>query len=108
MNQKLKSRKLWIAIGSVVSILIAEFFGVQVSPEAIAGIAFLAGTYILGQGLVDKSVITKQVEVAGDAGKLQLQLYVRRLEEQLEVIFDMNAPQDVGEAVLELVPTLEE
>jgi len=69
-----------------VSLLIAEFTGVQVSPEAIAGIAFLAGTYILGQGLVDKSVVTEQVKVAGDVGRIQVEGYARQLEAQLEQI----------------------
>jgi len=86
MKAKLTSRKLWVAIGSVFSILIAELFGVSVSPEALAGIAFLAGTYILGQGLVDKSVVTEQVKVAGDTGRLQMELYARNLETQLEEI----------------------
>lgn len=88
MKAKLASRKLWVAIGSVVSILIAEFLGIQVSPEAIAGVAFLAGTYIFGQGLVDKSVISEQVKVAGDTGRLQLELYARNLEAQLEQVME--------------------
>jgi len=88
MKAKLTSRKLWLSIGAVVSLLIAEFFGVQVSPEAIAGIAFLVGTYVLGQGLVDKSVITEQVKVAGDTGRLQMELYARNLETQLEQIMN--------------------
>ncbi len=108
MNQKLKSRKLWVAIGALLSVLVAEFTGIQLPPEAYGSLTLIVVTYILGQGLVDKSVNTKQVEVGGDAGKLQLQLYVRRLEEQLEVIFDMNAPQDEAATVLEIVPDLEE
>ena len=86
MKAKLTSRKLWLAVGAVVSLLIAEFTGVSVSPEAIAGVAFLVGTYILGQGLVDKSVVTEQVKVAGDTGRLQMELYARNLESQLEEI----------------------
>ena len=93
MTSKLKSRKLWVAIGSVVAILIAEFTGVNVSPEAIAGVAFLAATYIFGQGLVDKSVVSEQVRVAGDAGKLQLQLYARNLEQELEKLMAPAEPQ---------------
>ena len=86
MKAKLASRKLWVAIGSVLAILIAEFTGVNVSPEAIAGVAFLAATYIFGQGLVDKSVVSEQVKVAGDTGRLQMELYARNLESQLEEI----------------------
>ena len=92
MKAKLSSRKLWVAIGSVVSILIAEFCGVNVSPEAIAGVAFLAATYIFGQGLVDKSVVSEQVKVAGDTGRLQMELYARNLEQQLE---ELMAPSQI-------------
>ena len=88
MKAKLSSRKLWVAIGSVVAILIAEFTGVAVSPEAIAGVAFLAATYIFGQGLVDKSVVTEQVKVAGDVGRIQVEAYARNLEAQLENIME--------------------
>ena len=93
MQSKLKSRKLWIAIGAVAAILIAEFTGVVISPEAIAGVAFLVGTYIFGQGLVDKSVVSEQVKVAGDAGKLQLQLYARNLEQELAALM---TPAETG------------
>ena len=102
MKAKLSSRKLWVAIGSVIALLVAEFTGVSVSPEAIAGVAFLAATYIFGQGLVDKSVVTEQVKVAGDTGRLQMELYARNLESQLEQI--MGAPTPEG---LELVPPTE-
>ena len=99
MTSKLKSRKLWVAIGSVVSILIMEFAGVSVSPEAIAGVAFLAATYIFGQGLVDKSVVSEQVRVAGDAGKLQLQLYARNLEQELEKLM-APPPGDLAQSTI--------
>ena len=101
MKAKLASRKLWVAIGSVLAILIAEFTGVNVSPEAIAGVAFLAATYIFGQGLVDKSVVSEQVKVAGDTGRLQMELYARNLEQQLEEIMAPSAP------VVDLVPPTE-
>ena len=102
MKAKLASRKLWIAIGTVVAILIAEFTGISVSPEAIAGVAFLAATYIFGQGLVDKSVVSEQVKVAGDVGRIQVEAYARNLEAQLEQIM---APAQAGTP--ELVPPIE-
>jgi hypothetical protein len=80
---KLKSRKLWVALGTAASIVIAEQYGVDVQPEAIAGIVIVAISYIFGQGIVDKSVISEQVKVAGDVGKVQLELYARNLEKQL-------------------------
>ena len=83
---KFKSRKFWIAIGTVFSIAIAEATGYDVSPEAIAGIILVVSTYIVGQGIVDKSVVTAQVQVAGDIGRAQLELYARNLEEQLKSV----------------------
>jgi uncharacterized membrane protein len=100
MKAKLTSRKLWVAIGAVISLLIAEFTGVSVSPEAIAGIAFLVGTYILGQGLVDKDVMSEQVKVAGDTGRLQMELYARNLEQQLEQIIGEPAEPESGLSVV--------
>ena len=83
---RLKSRKLWIAIGSVASIFIAEQWGVNVSPEAIAGVVIVAVGYIFGQGIVDKNVVTEQVKAAGDVGKAQLEAYARNLETQLTAV----------------------
>ena len=80
---KFKSRKLWVAIAGAASLFAADYFGVDISPETILGIAGVAGAYIFGQGIVDKSVVTKQVEVAGDVGRAQLELYARNLENQL-------------------------
>ena len=84
--QKLKSRKFWLVIGAAVSLVLAESFDVQVNPEAIAGLAFIIGTYVFGQGMVDKAVVTKQVEIAGDVGRAQLELYARNLETQLAAV----------------------
>ena len=93
MKEKLQSRKLWIAIGGVISILILEFSGVAVAPEAIAGLAAILATYVFGQSLVDRNVVAEQVKVQGDAGKLQLQLYARNLEQELEKLM---APAELG------------
>ncbi len=98
---KLKSRKLWIALGSVISILIAEYFGVDVEPQAIAGLAVVASTYIVGQSLVDKGVGAEQVKVAGDVGRAQLELYARNLEAQLTEMME-NVPEQGLASVDEL------
>jgi len=100
MKAKLSSRKLWIAIGTVGSVLIASFFGVDVDPEALAAIAFIVGTYIFGQGLVDKSVVTEQVKVAGDVGRIQVEQYARNLEQQLAQVLGV----DEGAVDLSVVP----
>jgi hypothetical protein len=104
---KFKSRKFWIAVGTVFSIAIAEGTGYDLSPETIAGIILVVSTYIIGQGIVDKSVVTAQVQVAGDVGRAQLELYARNLEEQLKVVV---AELEINKAAVQLtlVPDLEE
>ncbi len=81
---RFKSRKFWLTIAAAVSLVLAETFDIHVAPEAIAGLAFIVGTYVFGQGMVDKSVVTAQVNGALDVGKAQLELYARQLEEQLK------------------------
>jgi hypothetical protein len=69
-----------------------------VSPEAIAGIILVVSTYIVGQGIVDKSVVAAQVIVAGDVGRAQLELYARNLEEQLKsVVNDLEIQKAAAE-----------
>lgn len=54
MLEKLKSRKLWAAVGTAAAILIVELFEIPVDLEAIYAIAGVSGVYIAGQSLVDR------------------------------------------------------
>ena len=83
---KLRSRKLWVAVGSVISILLAEYFGVDVSAETIAGIIVVASSYMFAQGIVDKNVVTAQVKASADVGRIQVEMYARQLEEELKAL----------------------
>ena len=96
---RFKSRKFWIAVGTVFSIAIAEATGYDISPEAIAGIVVLATGYIFGQGMVDKadrSVASAQIYASIETAKIQLQTYVRQLEKQLEELSSAVLTQDVA------------
>ena len=93
---KLRSRKLWIAVGSVISILLAEFFGVNVSPETIAGIIVMASSYVFAQGIVDKSVVTAQVKATADIGRIQVEMYAKQLEEQLQMLVSESVIEPSG------------
>ena len=102
--QKFKSRKFWLAVGTVFSIAIAAATGITIDPAAIAGIVVVISTYIVGQGLVDKSVGAAQVAGAFDAGKIQMELYARNLEAELaQVTAQLQGPP----AELTSVPDLE-
>lgn len=92
---RLKSRKLWVAVGTVVSVLLAEYAGIAVSPEAIAGAIVVATGYIFSQGLVDKSVVTAQVTAGLDVGKLQMEIYAKNLEAQLEVVANQLRAEEI-------------
>lgn len=65
-KRKLTSRKLWLAIGSFVSLLIVAFGGTeetaaQITALVMAGASVIA--YIIGEGLVDAAA---SVEVTLD------------------------------------------
>jgi len=53
MLDKLKSRKLWAAVGTAAAILVVEVFELPIDLEAIYAIAGVSGLYIAGQSLVD-------------------------------------------------------
>lgn len=105
--QKFKSRKFWLAVGTVFSIAIAAATGVTIDPAAIAGIVVVISTYIVGQGLVDKSVGEAQVVGMLDVGKAQLTQYAQNLEAQLA---EVTNQLEVTEAAVKLtvVPDAEE
>ena len=97
MPNRLKSRKFWIAIGTVFSIAIAELTGVEIDPAAIAGIVLVVATYVVGQGIVDQGafqVASASVYAASEVGKLQLEVYVRNLETQLADLVNKLPEED--------------
>ncbi len=80
---RFKSRKFWIAVGIILSAVLAELFGIEVEPEVLATIAFMGASYVFAQGNIDKAVQQAQVEGALDVSKIQLQQYAANLEAQL-------------------------
>ena len=108
MSAKFKSRKFWIAVGTVFSIAISEWLGVDVAPEAIAGLVVAASSYMFAQGIVDKGVVSKQVAVAGDTARLQMQLYITNLEAQLEDLVSEANWEQAPDQGLTIVPDLAE
>ena len=83
---KFKSRKFWIAVGTVFSIALAEALGVSISPEAIAGIVVMAVGYVVAQGNVDKGFVVEQIKVQGDVGRARIEGYAKQLEQELEKV----------------------
>ena len=64
MKDKLKSRKLWVAIGGVLTVLATEWAGVspERSEQIIGAVIVIVPAYIGGQGIVDavKEYATKK------------------------------------------------
>ena len=64
MKDKLKSRKLWVAIGGVLTVLATEWAGVsqEMSEQIIGAVIVIVPAYIGGQGIVDavKEYATKK------------------------------------------------
>ncbi len=55
MRDKLKSRKLWVAIGGLLSVFAVEWANVSadMADKIIAAIVVIVPSYIGGQGIVD-------------------------------------------------------
>jgi len=55
MKEKLKSRKLWMAIGGLLTVMATEWFNLspEVTENLIGAVMVIVPAYIGGQGLVD-------------------------------------------------------
>ena len=80
---KLRSRKFWVMVGSVIGMIIGELSGIEIDPAAIAGLGIIVSSYLISQGIVDKSKVAEETKVAGDIAKANAIMYARNLEQQL-------------------------
>jgi len=53
MKQRLASRKLWVAVGSLIAVLLSEVFGLELPTEVVVSMTAIVASYLLGQSLVD-------------------------------------------------------
>jgi hypothetical protein len=55
MNDKLASRKLWVALGGVFAVVLTEWMGIsaEASASIIDTITVIVPSYLAGQGIVD-------------------------------------------------------
>jgi len=55
MKEKLKSRKLWMALGGLLTVMATEWL--KMSPEltenVVSAVVIIVPSYLAGQGLVD-------------------------------------------------------
>lgn len=81
------------------SLAIAELTGIEIDPATIGGIIVVISTYIVGQGLVDKSVVTAQVAAASDIGRAQVEQYAKNLEDQLTAVLGQLKDEQIVEGL---------
>ena len=55
MKEKLKSRKLWIAIGGLLTVAATEFLNLspELADQIVSAVIIIVPAYIGGQGIVD-------------------------------------------------------
>ncbi len=55
MKEKLKSRKLWVAIGGLLTVMSTEWLNVSadIADKIIGAVVVIVPAYIGGQGIVD-------------------------------------------------------
>ena len=58
LKGRLASRKLWIAVGTALAIILVEGLGIDLPKEAVASLVVVVASYILGQSWVDAKVVT--------------------------------------------------
>lgn len=74
--ERLKSRKLWVTLAGLFTVLLNELLGLQIAPEVLASGAAMASAYVLGQGWVDSSAAKAQ----GQGELTAMQRLLRRVE----------------------------
>ena len=71
MKQKLKSRKLWVALGGLLTVIATEWIGVgpEIAEKVIGAVVAITCAYVGGQGLVDAlAAYAKGTALAGGDG----------------------------------------
>ena len=55
MKEKLKSRKLWMAVGGLLTVMATEWLNLspELSEQVIGAVIIIVPAYIGGQGIVD-------------------------------------------------------
>lgn len=73
MKDKLKSRKLWVALGGLLTVIATEWIGVSpdIAEKVIGAVVAITCAYVGGQGLVDAlAAYAKGSALAGGDGSV--------------------------------------
>jgi hypothetical protein len=55
----LLSRKFWLAVATVITVILADNFGLELDPEMIVAITLPVVAFILGESYVDAKAVKK-------------------------------------------------
>lgn len=94
MKQKLLSRKFLLAVTGLVSVFLSEMFGLELSPEAIGGMAVVVIGYVFGEGMVDKRAVEASVKEMKLDALDTAAMYARSLELQLQSTMNAAMPPE--------------
>jgi len=53
MEERLRSRKLWVTLAAMILVAFARVFGIEVDEATIYGLVALVSGYNVGQGIAD-------------------------------------------------------
>lgn len=59
MLERLKSRKFWVNLVTILLVVFAGKLGVDLSSDQLMAIVGVASSYLLGQSYVDRAQVTK-------------------------------------------------
>lgn len=80
---RLKSRKFLLAIATVLGLVLQAVVGLDLEPEAIAGLVVIALGWIGVEGVIDKAGITAVAAQEADEAKQAMGLYIAQMEQRL-------------------------
>lgn len=84
--QKLTSRKFLMAVATLLSVVLLEWFDVDVAPETLATAGGVIATWIFTEGQVDKANVNQQLQTYASA----VNLLQRRVEQQASALVEQN------------------
>jgi len=61
MRNPFTSRKFLVAVGTIVSIMLSEYYGMDIDPKVVGGMVFAAAAYIAGEAAVDWKAVKERI-----------------------------------------------
>lgn len=92
--QRLTSRKFLVSTASALVIIFGEQFGLELDPEAVAGLVGVTASFVFGEAIIDKQRLKALVGAEVEQFKVQANLKIASLTQQLR---ELQAAPEGGE-----------